>query len=315
MLRWKPPPPPPPSPQPPTIAPVALFVLLAALALIAIVMLLRRLRITTPSKSSAVSRSERSRRWQVESGTVRAPDGRGIDVKIYTPDDPIAACVFAHGGCFHDGTCDTHPAVSAALASLGIASVSSSYRQGAAHPHPAAQRDLASVADHVRERWAHLPFGVVGSSSGGWHALMLARALPAPVRFCVALCPVAHPQRRAEYLKACIRGDADAAGYSVQHPPDTASSMLTKQTGYWGGAEEAMQTAGEALLCAPERRVPTLLVLGSQDKNVPHQVTAGVQGWADRTVVLGGRGHEIQDTPPETHSWEPDVERFLREHI
>ena len=273
-------------------------------------MLVRRLRRTVYTTTTKSSKA-----WQVEAGAVRAPDGHSIDVKIYTPTHPVAGCVFAHGGCFHDGTCETHPAVSEALASLGIASVSSSYRQGAAHPHPAAQRDLTCVAEFVRQRWPHLPFGVVGSSSGGWHALMLARALPAPVRFCVALCPVAHPQRRAEYLEQCILGNA--SGYSVEHTPDTARSMLTKQASYWV-TKEAMQAAGEALLApadVPERCVPTLLVLGSQDKNVPHQVTAGVQSWADRTVVLGGCGHEIQDAPPVCHSWVPDVARFLDEHV
>lgn len=297
--RWaksaSPPPPPPPE------FPMLLVITITAIVLIFTAVDLLMLRRKTPQPTPR------------ERGTIRTPDGYTIDINIFNPEVPTAAAVFAHGGCFHDGDYTTHPAVSEALASIGVASVSSSYRQGASYPHPMAQRDLAVVAEFVRKRWPDLPFGIVGSSSGGWHALMLSRSLP-DVRFCIALCPVAHPLRRATYLKACIEGQAAASGYAVLHPPATAKAMLEKQTGYWG-SEDAMAAAGEALLSAPTQRVPTMMVLGSHDKNVPQNVTAGVQGWADRTLVLGGCGHEIQDTPPARNSWVPDVKHFVEDNV
>ena len=75
-----------------------------------------------------------------------------------------------------------------------------------------------------------------------------------------------------------------------------------------------MMEAGEAL-SKSINDVPTLLILGSRDKNVPNEVTKGVQSWATRTIVLGGRGHEICDSVEEIretyHDYIPEVERFL----
>ena len=75
-----------------------------------------------------------------------------------------------------------------------------------------------------------------------------------------------------------------------------------------------MMEAGDALL-KNINDVPTLLILGSKDKNVPSEVTKGVQSWATRTIVLGGRGHEICDTIDgirETyHDYITEVETFL----
>ncbi len=62
-------------------------------------------------------------------------------------------------------------------------------------------------------------------------------------------------------------------------------------------------------------RVPTLLILGSQDKNVPFGVTKDVQSWATRTVVIGGKGHELCDDISDIiggyQCYLPDVARFL----
>jgi len=61
--------------------------------------------------------------------------------------------------------------------------------------------------------------------------------------------------------------------------------------------------------------VPTLLILGSQDKNVPFGVTNDVQSWATKTVVIGGKGHELCDDISDIiggyQCYLPDVERFL----
>lgn len=75
-----------------------------------------------------------------------------------------------------------------------------------------------------------------------------------------------------------------------------------------------MNEAGEAL-CSNVNNVPTLLIIGSKDKNVPFEVTKHVQSWATRTVVVGGRGHELCDSVSEIrgtyHDYIPDVDKFL----
>ena len=65
-----------------------------------------------------------------------------------------------------------------------------------------------------------------------------------------------------------------------------------------------------------------LMVLGSEDANIPYQVTIGVQRWANKTVVLGGAGHEIQSAHPAAnntarvgHSYLPELESFVREAV
>ena len=61
-------------------------------------------------------------------------------------------------------------------------------------------------------------------------------------------------------------------------------------------------------------RVPTLLIIGSADKNVPFDVTNDVQSWATRTIVIGGYGHELCDEIVNGggyYCYLPDIERFL----
>ena len=75
-----------------------------------------------------------------------------------------------------------------------------------------------------------------------------------------------------------------------------------------------MIQAGEALK-ENVNNVPTLLILGSRDKNVPLDVTKDVLSWATRTVVIGGRGHELCDKIDDLvggyQCYLPDIERFL----
>jgi alpha/beta superfamily hydrolase len=265
----------------------------------------RHCRATAAAVSNAVS---------VVDEHLKMPDGTHIAVRVRSPrTPPRAAAVFAHGGCFARGDHTTQPDIAEALSSVGVASVSSAFRQGASHPHPAAQNDLAAVAAFAQEQWPALPLGVVGSSSGGWHALALARKLGA-AKFCVALCPVADPMRRAEYLRLCVDGCAAQGGYAVAHSARTAQGMLELQLGYWR-TDAAMRAAADELRAPSD--VPTMLVLGGVDRNAPLQVTHDVMAWAARTLVLGGCGHEIQEGGAGAHlrSWLPDVERFVTEAV
>ena len=114
-------------------------------------------------------------RATIELATTATADGlSSIALKICSPPSPIAAAVFAHGGCFSDGCSQSHPAVTEALAGIGIASVSSTYRQGAARRHP---YPTASTTSPVSLSLLGVTADAIGLSSGGWHALTLSRTI------------------------------------------------------------------------------------------------------------------------------------------
>lgn len=258
--------------------------------------------------------------------SIRMRDGTTIDARLYTPPagvTTVAGLVFAHGGCFAFGDCQSSAATSRMFAALGVAVIDSSYRQGAVHPHPAALDDLADVARHARaELWPDLPVGVAGGSSGGFLALALASEPPdgTPFPFALGLCPVAHPQRRADYLASCARGTAAEDGYRRFLDRQTADGMLRAQTGYFGGSVEAM-TAPSELLMNPGRHhhrpTRTLVILGGRDLNVPPRVTEGLASWATKTITLGTYGHELNMQPPpnEQDSYVPEVGDFITSAI
>ena len=267
--------------------------------------------------------------------TLEMRDGAVIDARAYAPAErdetldraptasdaagaPLGVAVFAHGGCFTTGDCESHASKSRSLASRGLVVVDTSFRQGAAHPHPAALRDLADVAAASRRLGA--PFGVAGSSSGGFFALALAAdparwGAGAPFDFALAFCPVFDPRARADYLRACVAGTAGTHGAAV-HGPARAAQMLAQQAGYFPGARrrssraragrkrarsvggDAEMDAAAALVRAPgaHHGAPTRVfaVLGGADKNVPAAVTLGLQAYAHKTLVVGQRGHELQ---------------------
>ena len=259
--------------------------------------------------------------------SVQSSDGYNLDCRVWLPtsDTPtVAACLFVHGGAFTHGDCDSHQAVSQALVSdCSMAVVTCSFRNGGVAPHATGKTmdDLSAVIRFVREKWSNVPVGVVGSSSGGYFALALTRHIGAELStqhhandaqsldFCIPICPVANPGKRARYLSSCINGTAEEDGYAFyQTNKDVATSIQSAQLSFWEKLENAHE-AGDALDIPSS--VPTLMIIGACDTNVPPQVTSGVQSWATRTISIGGRGHEICNAPPIPESWIPDVKRFV----
>jgi len=248
-------------------------------------------------------------------------DDFAIPIKIHLPstsskNTPIRAAVFfIHGGIFSFGDCHSHPIIAHALTNMGLAVVTASFRNGEEAPHRTniTMRDLRDVVDFVRGKWKDVPFGLVGSSSGGFFALSLSQTLgPSIISFCIPICPVAHPLKRATYLRSCISGNAQSDGYKHFHDPEKAAFILEKQLGFWLD-DESMMEAGESLK-SKTHDIPTLLIMGSVDKNVPFAVTDGVQSWATRTIIVGGKGHELGDEVVKGggyHCYLPDINRFL----
>ena len=239
--------------------------------------------------------------------TITARDGHAIDARVYAPaakemflrQEPehgvaFAGVIYAHGGCFAEGTCESFEQLGRGFARRGLMVLDTSFRQGATNPHPGALRDLGDVAAWARRTFPDLAWGVSGSSSGGFFALALAAdprrwgAGPGRFAFRLALCPVADPLARAEYLRAVINGTSDV---SPRHEPQRAQEILTNQLSYFPGGDDQMQEAANLVTPTP---FPTLVVAGAQDKNVPLHVLMPLMGWVDRTLVLGERGHEIQ---------------------
>jgi len=233
-----------------------------------------------------------------------------------------AAVFFVHGGIFAFGDRDSHSTISRGLANLGVAVVTASFRMGSEAPYKTGitMRDLKDVTKYVKGRWEGIPFGLVGSSSGGFLGLSLAQELgPNEISFVISICPVANPYIRATYLRSCIDGTIEGTT-GAYHAPEKASWILTKQLSFWED-DETMLAASESFQIKAARQrdvIPTLLIVGSIDKNVPFSVIEHVQQWATRTVVVGGYGHEISMELVKGggyHCYLGDVERFLNQCV
>ena len=209
--------------------------------------------------------------------------------------DAFAGVVYAHGGCFSEGDCESFEELGRGFARRGLMVLDTSFRQGAGNPHPGALRDLGDVAAWARRTFPDLAWGVSGSSSGGFFALALAAdprrwgAGPGRFAFRLALCPVADPLARANYLRAVINGTSEI---EPRHEPERARQILASQLSYFPGGDDQMREA-RALINEFAMGM-TFIVAGAQDKNVPLHVLSGVMRRAIRTLVLGRAGHEIQ---------------------
>ena len=241
--------------------------------------------------------------------TISAQDGHAIDARVYAPapkeivlrqkpgpsdaHDAFAGVVYAHGGCFSEGTCESFEELNRGFARRGLLVLSTSFRQGAGNPHPGALYDLGDVAAWAHEAFPDLAWGVAGSSSGGYMALALAAdpfhwGCAMDFSFTLALCPVADPLARANYLRAVINGTSEI---EPRHEPERARQILENQLSYFPGGDAEMAAARDLV---EYYNCPTFVVAGAWDKNVPLQVLTKTMGWANRTLVLGERGHEIQ---------------------
>lgn len=240
-----------------------------------------------------------------------------IPIKTFTPTSatpPRAVVFFIHGGIFALGDMHSHPTISNALSQLGLVVVTASFRSGEEAPHESniTMNDLNDVVNHCLQTYNDLPFGLVGSSSGGFFAIHLSQTLRSKVAFCIPICPVADPLKRASYLRSCISGSAQSEGYNAVHSPEQSKFLLEKQLSFWQ-SDECMLEASKSTK-SNTKNVPTLLIIGSADKNIPFDVTNEVQGWATRSVVIGGMGHELCDEIVKGGGYccyLPDIERFL----
>ena len=76
--------------------------------------------------------------------------------------DAFAGVVYAHGGCFAEGDCESFEELGRGFARRGLMVLDTSFRQGARNPHPGALRDLGDVAAWAHEAFPDLAWGVSG---------------------------------------------------------------------------------------------------------------------------------------------------------
>ena len=171
------------------------------------------------------------------------------------------------------------------------------------------QKFLHSSETKTKRQCLLISFFII---QGGFFALTLSQTLgPSRVAFCVPTCPVADTYKRASYLRSSVAGRALSDGYVAFHDPEKSARILEKQLGFW--VDDGSMREARGALKENRKGVPTLLIV-SCDKNAPLDVTADVQSWATRTIVIGGRGHELCDGVVEGggyHCYLPDIDRFV----
>jgi len=239
-------------------------------------------------------------------------DNYTIPCKLWKSSHERAVVIFMHGGMFAKGDVNSHATISKALVDLGLVVITATFRCGSEAPHRTnkTMEDLFSVVKYIQSTYNNVPFGLVGSSSGGFFALQYAfQYFQNDISFVIPICPVSHPYQRAQYLRNCIT--KQVSDYHVYHTPEKAKVILDHQLSYFE-TDKVMQVSSEVFK-TNVHQIPTLLIIGSDDKNVPHQVTQNIQNWATRTIVIGGVGHEIQNEPiaSDDLSYLPDINRFI----
>jgi len=114
--------------------------------------------------------------------TVVPTDAGGVPVRIYTPAEAqtYGLIVYLHGGAFFLGSLDTHDHVARSLAkTTGCNVVSVGYRLAPEHAFPAGLDDCYAAVRWVVKSsnslaWDHKTLAVVGDSSGGTFATVVA---------------------------------------------------------------------------------------------------------------------------------------------
>jgi acetyl esterase/lipase len=226
------------------------------------------------------------------------PEGEDLLARVYrpkgTPAAPLAPVVDVHGGAWTYGDRTSGAIHGRALAASGLVVVSLDFRQGPARQHPAASADIAAGVRWVRAHAGRLGvdprgLGVIGASSGGHLALLLAVRPGAPehggtpilmpdgslgpttgddaVAWVVALYPVADPLARYRYV--LTREHEAPSGFDARR-------LIAAHRGYYK-SETDMDSASvtRILTSRGEARAvpPAWLAQPEFDDNVPSAIT------------------------------------------
>lgn len=265
------------------------------------------------------------------------PGGRELLARVYRPRgepaEPLGALLDVHGGAWsrNDRTAGVHH--NRGLAACGMVVVAVDFRQGPDHQHPAASADVAAGMRYLRAHALGLGvdparIGIVGSSSGGQLALLLATTPGTPthagtpfirpdgsldaspgdesVAFVIALYPVADPLARYRYV----------LGREHEPPPPSgfdAKRLIAAHLGFFkdeAQMEEASVT--HVLSTGGARALPSAWVARPElDDNVPAAIT---EAFVNAYQKAGGR-IEVVPFPGARHGFVqqagPDTDKCI----
>jgi len=260
------------------------------------------------------------------------PQGQELLARIYRPTGepamPLAALVDVHGGAWTRGDHTTDVLHCRALAACGLVVVSLGFRQGPDHKHPAASADVAAGVRYLRAHARQLGvdparIGLVGSSSGGHLALLLAVRPGAPehmgtpivlpdgtlgatagddaVACVLALYPVADPLARYRYVLTRQHEPVQPGGFN-------AAGFITSHHGFFLN-EEAMAAASVTRVVSSRENTalpPAWIAQPELDDNVPAPITEALVrayqdggGQIEREHFSGARHGFITRSSPE----------------
>jgi acetyl esterase/lipase len=261
------------------------------------------------------------------------PGGQELLARIYhpigQPAAPLAALVDVHGGAWTRGDHTTDALHCRALAACGLVVLSLGFRQGPDHKHPAASADVAAGVRYARAHAQRLGvdperIGVMGSSSGGLLALLLAVRPGAPehvgtpivltdgslgpvsgddsVRWVLALYPVADPLARYRYVLTRQHEPVQPGGFN-------AAAFITSHHGFFL-SEDAMAAASVTRVVSAREHTalpPAWVAQPEFDDNVPAAITEALVrayqdagGQLEREYFSGARHGFITRAAPET---------------
>jgi acetyl esterase/lipase len=172
-------------------------------------------------------------------------------IRIYSNTDYNKIILFIHGGCFHDGdhTCNASQAKTYAE-KLNAKVYVPDYPQDNINK---TRKYLYTLCQSIKKIENKKIF-VIGSSSGGFHALWLAMLQIVDCSIC--LCPVADPYARYKYLE--------------ENSLEKNKIMMKKQLGYFKSLNKMYDYSEEIknMMIA----IPTFIFYAPNDNNVPENV-------------------------------------------
>ena len=150
---------------------------------------------------------------------------------------------------------------------------------------------------------ADVPLILSGSSSGGYHAVEAAKQMPGELAALILLCPVTNPHVRKEYLEDCLLDVPvdDFLPSGVDRLARTAAAKIKALQDAFGGLEpRAFEFPTD---------MPSLLIAGRKDKNVPLCSLDDTIDGATESFILNA-GHDLEKAL--TDDTAGLIRRFLR---
>ena len=213
----------------------------------------------------------------VDIGTLKTKDDYLLNYKLYI--NPNATCIALgiHGGSFHDGDETWNKSQSQDFANKGVNIMQLNFRQTTTER---AISDLTDACYFLQKMYTDLPFGVIGTSSGGFFSLILSTNPPLNIKisFAIHICPVSNPYQRFCYLK------------NSNHK---YKNLLMNNQLLHFGSERNMRVKQQMVSLRLLDDVYTLVICGNKDVNVPEHINKHLFSNKNITNVMLDGGHEI----------------------